>query len=157
MELWRGWHGPTLDSRPDLLSQSASDASCAPDIFIQSSVCAGSLLPFFEAFICFSVWAATNSPTWSDQQNGLRTKCALLQKDRKWHKTAAMAKGLGLRWGESREHGYASVPPDKRQPLLRTASFGFGGSLRSLFPAWEKVAQCACSGFDESPILLNCC
>lgn len=36
---------------------------------------------------------------------------------------------------ESRKRDYATVLPDNRQPLLRTASFGFGGSLRSLFPA----------------------
>lgn len=161
MELWRGCRGLTLDSPPDLLSQSDSDASCAPDKFIHSSVCVGSLPPFFKAFICSSVWAATNGPTWLGRRNGLHAECALLQKDRNWHNTRGMAKGLGLRggWkgGGRGGHDYASVLPDKRQPLPRTASLGFGGSLRSLFPAWEEVAQCACSGFDESPIPRSCC
>lgn len=158
MEWWGGWHRLILDSRSDLLSQSASDASCAPDIFIQSSVSAGSLSPFLKlsVFICSSVWAASNSPTSGGQQNGQHKNVPCFRKIQTDIKPQPWRRDLGCS-GESRECYYATVPPNNRQPLLKTASFGFGSSLRSLFPAWEKVAQCAGLGFDESPILLSSC
>lgn len=157
MELWRGWHGLTLDSRPDLLSQSASRCQLC-SWYIHPQFCLRwQLTPIFLKLL----FAPQSEPRqtvprdWTSRMDCTQNVPCFgrIETDIKrqpWRRDPG-------RGGESREHSYASVPPDKRQPLLRTASLGFGGSLRSLFPAWEKVAQCACSGFDESPILLNCC